>query len=133
MRVLAPHLPARALFASGMRVGRDHLASTVYTIAFAYAGAALPTLILIDLYQQPLGEVLNSGEIAEEIARTLVASIGLALTIPLTTVIAAMVAVSVRPPTVSVSGSGPPSTASVVRPAARRRRRAGSADPARAG
>jgi uncharacterized membrane protein len=98
LRSLAPHLGARDLFTSGMRIGRDHLASTVYTIAFAYAGAALPTLLLIDLYGQPLAEVLNGGAVAEEIVRTLVGSIGLVLTIPLTTVIAAAVATSLRPP-----------------------------------
>jgi uncharacterized membrane protein len=93
-----------------MRIGRDHLASTVYTIAFAYAGAALPTLLLIDLYQQPLAEVLNGGQVAEEIVRTLVGSIGLVLTIPLTTAVAAVVATSLesadRP-----DGDGRPATA----------------------
>jgi uncharacterized membrane protein len=79
-----------------MRIGRDHLASTVYTIAFASAGAALPTLVLINLYQQPLTEVLNGGQMAEEIVRTLVAAIGLVMTIPLTTAIAAVVATSLR-------------------------------------
>jgi uncharacterized membrane protein len=93
----APHLGVRALFASGMRVGRDHLASTVYTIAFAYAGAALPTLILIDLYQQPWDQVLTSGQIAEEIVRTLVGSIGLILAIPVTTLIAALIVSAGRP------------------------------------
>lgn len=97
LRALAPQAGARDLFTSGMRIGRDHLASTVYTIAFAYAGAALPTLLLIDLYQQPLAEVLNGGQVAEEIIRTLVGSIGLVLTIPLTTAIAALVATSLAP------------------------------------
>lgn len=87
----APHLGAGRLFAAGMRIGRDHLASTVYTIAFAYAGVALPTLLLIDLYRQPLHLVLSSGQIAEEIVRTLVGAIGLVLAIPLTTAIAAVV------------------------------------------
>lgn len=95
----APQLGVRALFTSGMRVGRDHLASTVYTIAFAYAGAALPTLILIDLYQRPWAQVLTSGQIAEEIVRTLVGSIGLILAIPVTTLIAALVVTAGRPRT----------------------------------
>ncbi len=86
----SPRLGLRGLFGSGMRVGRDHLASTVYTIAFAYAGAALPTFLLIDLYSRPLGQVLTSGEIVEEVARTLVAAIGLIVAIPLTTGIAAL-------------------------------------------
>ncbi|MFP5334500.1 MAG: YibE/F family protein [Actinomycetes bacterium] len=88
---LRQHLPSASrstLFASGMRIGRDHLASTVYTIAFAYAGAALPTLLLIDIYGQPLGQVVTSGPIAEEIVRTAVGAIGLIATVPLTTAIA---------------------------------------------
>jgi uncharacterized membrane protein len=94
----APRLGVQALFTSGMRVGRDHLASTVYTIAFAYAGAALPTLILIDLYQQPWSQVVTSGQIAEEIVRTLVGSIGLILAIPLTTLVAALIVTAGRSP-----------------------------------
>jgi len=97
IRSHAPELGFGKLFASGMRVGRDHLASTVYTIAFAYAGAALPTLLLIDLYQQPLAQVLTGGRIAEEIVRTMVGAIGLILAIPLTTAIAASVVASSRP------------------------------------
>ncbi len=94
----APQLGPRALFRSGMRVGRDHLASTVYTISFAYAGAALPTLILIDLYQRPLAQVLTGGQIAEEIVRTLVGSIGLILAIPVTTLVAALIVTHGRAP-----------------------------------
>jgi uncharacterized membrane protein len=87
----APHLTRRELFGSGMRIGRDHLASTVYTIAFAYAGVALPGLLLVDLSGEPLRQVLSSNAVGEEIARTLVASIGLVLSIPLTTAIAVLV------------------------------------------
>ena len=89
IKSLAPRAGFAELFRSGMRVGRDHLASTVYTIAFAYAGAALPTMLLLRLYGQPLDQVLTSGAIAEEIARTAVGSIGMILAIPVTTAIAA--------------------------------------------
>lgn len=93
MRAVAPHLSAARLFASGLQIGRDHLASTVYTIAFAYIGSGLPLLLLLDLYQQPLGQAITGGQIAEEVARTFVGGIGLILAIPLTTAIAALVAV----------------------------------------
>ncbi len=96
LREHAPHLSAARLFGSGMRIGRDHLASTVYTVAFAYAGAALPTVLLIDLYNRPLGQVLTSEGIAEEVVRTLVAGIGLILSIPLTTAVAAIVVTAGR-------------------------------------
>ena len=76
---LAPETSARQLFTSAMRIGRDHIASTVYTIAFAYAGAALPVLILVMLYERPLGDALTSAELSEEVIRTLVGSVGLVL------------------------------------------------------
>ncbi|WP_138414782.1 YibE/F family protein [Sinomonas gamaensis] len=88
---LAPATPARTLFASALRIGRDHIASTVYTIAFAYAGAALPVLLLVMLYDRPLLEALTSSELAEEVVRTLVGSIGLVLAIPMTTAVAVAV------------------------------------------
>ena len=43
-----------------MRIGRDHIASTVYTLLFTYAGAALPTLLLIVLADRPTGFILSS-------------------------------------------------------------------------
>lgn len=91
LRAARPDLGWWSLFARGMRIGRDHIASTVYTIAFAYVGAALPTLMFVTLYNASLGTTLTSGEIAEEIVRTLVGSIGLVLAVPLTTLIGALV------------------------------------------
>lgn len=91
MHELAPESSARRLFAGAMRVGRDHIASTVYTIVFAYAGAALPLLILTSLQGLPFEETVTGGELAEEIVRTLVGSIGLVLAIPVTTGIAVLV------------------------------------------
>jgi uncharacterized membrane protein len=95
MHELAPESSARRLFAGAMRVGRDHIASTVYTIVFAYAGAALPLLILTSLQGLPFEETVTGGELAEEIVRTLVGSIGLVLAIPVTTAIAVLVVKSV--------------------------------------
>jgi hypothetical protein len=80
----------------------------VYTIAFAYAGAALPILIIVMLYDRPLADTLTSAELSEEVIRTLVGSIGLVLAIPVTTLIAVLV--------VKATGSG---VADVVGPGAR--------------
>ncbi|MHA7305087.1 YibE/F family protein [Arthrobacter sp. TMN-49] len=88
---LAPHTSTRELFTSAMRIGRDHIASTVYTIAFAYAGGALPVLLMVSLYDQPLLNALTSAELAEEVVQILVGSIGLVLAIPVTTAIAVAV------------------------------------------
>ena len=84
---ISPDLPARTLFASAMRIGRDHIASTVYTIVFAYAGASLPLLLLFEVYQRPALDVVTSGILAEEVVRTLVGAVGLILAVPVTTAI----------------------------------------------
>jgi uncharacterized membrane protein len=73
------------LYKRGMAVGRDHIASTVYTIVFAYAGAALPLLLLFELYSQPWDVVVASSALAEEVIRTMVGAIALVLAVPVTT------------------------------------------------
>jgi uncharacterized membrane protein len=80
-----PAMGWRELYRRGMTVGRDHIASTVYTIVFAYAGAALPLLLLFDLYSTPAGTIVTSSAMAEEVIRTLVGSIALVLAVPVTT------------------------------------------------
>jgi uncharacterized membrane protein len=93
----SPEAGWRELFGRGMRIGRDHIASTVYTIVFAYVGATLPLVLLVSISDRTMLDALTSGELAEEVARTLVGSIGLVLAIPLTTAIAAWVVRSGRP------------------------------------
>jgi uncharacterized membrane protein len=87
-----PATPWRQLFGRGMAIGRDHIASTVYTIVFAYAGAALPLLLLFELYHRPFWITLTSSVVAEEVIRTLVGAIALVLAVPVTTAIGALVA-----------------------------------------
>ncbi len=77
-----------ALFKSGMRVGRDHIASLVNTLVLVYAGASLPLLLLFVNNPHPFGEVINYEMIAEEIVKTLIGSIGLILAVPITTALA---------------------------------------------
>ena len=72
LRVLRPTADRRAVFASAMRIGRDHIASSVYTLVFAYAGSAMTVLLLITAYQRGLAEIATSEEIGQEIVRTLV-------------------------------------------------------------
>ncbi len=82
----------RGIFLGAMRVGRDHIASTVYTLVLAYAGSALPLLLLFSVANRSLGDVLTSETVAIEIARSAVGGIALALSVPLTTAIAAVLA-----------------------------------------
>jgi uncharacterized membrane protein len=82
---VSPEMTWRELYRRGMAVGRDHIASTVYTIVFAYAGAALPLLLLFEVYSQPIWTIVTSAALAEEVIRTLVGAIALVLAVPVTT------------------------------------------------
>ncbi|MHB8463690.1 MAG: YibE/F family protein [Acidimicrobiales bacterium] len=91
--------PAQSLtgvYRSAMRIGRDHIASTVYTLVLAYAGAALPLLLSFDLAGRHFSDVVTSEIVAEEVVRTLVGSIGLVACVPLTTILAAAVVTAAR-------------------------------------
>ncbi len=92
MRALQPTARAASIFASAMRIGRDHIASSVYTLVFAYAGSAMTVLLLITAYQRGLVEMATTEQLAQEIVRTLVGAIGLVLAVPVTTAVAVWLA-----------------------------------------
>lgn len=92
LRVANPSYSVKRLYSSALRIGRAHIASTVNTLVLAYAGASLPLLILFTISSRPLGGVLTTEVVAEEIVRTLVGSIGLVASVPITTALAAAVA-----------------------------------------
>lgn len=85
-----PRLTVAELVTSGIRVGREHIASTVNTLLLAYAGASMPLLLVFAASDQPLGVVANSELVAVEIVRTLCGSIGLVAAVPVTTMLAAI-------------------------------------------
>jgi uncharacterized membrane protein len=85
LREVSPDITWRELYTRGMFVGRDHIASTVYTIVFAYAGAALPLLLLFEVYPTPIWTLVTSSALAEEVIRTMVGAIALVLAVPVTT------------------------------------------------
>jgi uncharacterized membrane protein len=96
LHAVNPNLRARALFRSAMRIGRDHIASTVDTLVLAYVGASLPLFIIFTLADRRVGDILTSEVVAAEVVRTLVGSIGLVASVPLTTGLAAVVVASGR-------------------------------------
>ncbi|KMS68075.1 hypothetical protein ACM01_40340 [Streptomyces viridochromogenes] len=103
-----PTMGWRGLYRAGIRIGRDHIASVVNTLVLAYAGAALPLLLLFSIAQSGVGTVANSELVAEEIVRTLVGSIGLVASVPVTTALAALVVSADRPANGRVQGGAQP-------------------------
>ena len=86
----------KSLFKSAMNIGQDHIAATVNTLVLAYAGASLPMLLLFSFRNVDFGLATNLEFIAEEIVRTIVGSLGLFAAVPVTTALAAFIAIEYR-------------------------------------
>lgn len=99
-----PAASAGELYRAGIRIGRDHIASTVNTLVLAYVGASLPLLVVYSLAGSAVQDVLTSEVVAQEVVRTLVGSIGLVAAVPLTTLLAAL---TVRVDRVTAGETGP--------------------------
>jgi uncharacterized membrane protein len=111
MKSLRPDLAMRDIVGPAMRIGRDHIASTVNTLFLAYAGAALPLLLLFTEADQGLRSVITREIVAVEVVRTLVGSIGLVASVPISTWLAAWVVTQARHSEAepAVSGDAAPS------------------------
>jgi len=91
-----PDQTYKKLYKSAMNIGQDHIAATVNTLVLAYAGASLPMLLLFSFGNVNYGLAVNLEYIAEEIVRTIVGSLGLFAAVPITTALAALIAVKYR-------------------------------------
>lgn len=86
-----PELKKAELYKRSMKVGFDHISSMINTLFLAYVGASFVLILLFSLQKPPfetITDVLNNEIVAIEIVRTLVGSIGLILTVPITSYIA---------------------------------------------
>ncbi len=84
IRELNPEIDHFSLMKSGMNVGRDIMGTMSNTLILAYTGSSIPLLLLFIAYKTSMFDILNMDLIATEIVRSLVGSIGLILTIPIT-------------------------------------------------
>ncbi|QGG46977.1 YibE/F family protein [Heliorestis convoluta] len=82
-----PKITFKELWKAGMNVGKDVMGMMSSTLILAYAGSALPLLLLMVAYETPALKLLNSDLIVSEIIRSLAGSIGLCLSIPITALV----------------------------------------------
>ncbi|MDZ7674736.1 MAG: YibE/F family protein [Acidimicrobiales bacterium] len=99
LREANPEYGVGELYRTGVRIGRDHIASTVNTLVLAYAGASLPLLLFYANVGIGLSEAVTSEIVAVEVIRTLVGSVGLVAAVPITTALAAVVVTGTGIPT----------------------------------
>ncbi len=84
----APHLSQKDIYKKAIRVGKEHVGALVNTLALAYTGASLPLLLLFFSTDSSVSEIINREIFATEIIRTVAGSIGLIMTVPITTFLA---------------------------------------------
>lgn len=84
----SPEMGFTKLVASGLNVGKDMMATMINTLILAYVGTSLPLLFIFITNASSLTYAINTETVAGEIIRSLCGSIGLILTVPLTSLIA---------------------------------------------
>lgn len=84
-----PILDRKELFKSGMRVGRDMMGTMSNTLILAFTGGSINTLIFIYAYSMQYHQVMNMYDIGIEILQGVTGSLGVILTVPMVSLIAA--------------------------------------------
>jgi uncharacterized membrane protein len=105
LRSASPSLGLGELYRRALEVGRDHISATVNTLVLAYAGAALPILLVFSAADAGFFEVINSELVAKEVVAMLVGSIGLIAAVPLTTGLTAVLATRLPLETIEAEGT----------------------------
>src|SRR5262249_37071954 len=94
---LAKHARSRMeVYRAATRIGRDHVASAVNTIVFAYAGASRRLRLLLVAGGRHISALLTSEFTPQEIVRTAGGPIGRVAAVPTTPALASLAA-DIRP------------------------------------
>ena len=89
MREQNPDAYVGSLFRSGMQIGKDAMGTMANTLILAFAGSSLNMLILVQTYNIPFLQLINTDYIALEVVQSVAGSIGILLTVPLVAFISA--------------------------------------------
>lgn len=84
-------LDVKTLYQKASSVGGEHIAALINTLALVYVGAALPVIVSYAVSTPDIFLLFNSEFVATEIARTIIVSIGLVLSVPISTFMAAII------------------------------------------
>lgn len=106
LRRANPSFTVGRLYSHAIQVGRDHVSATVNTLVMAYVGSSLPILLIFGSSSIGFVDAVNVEVVAQEIVATLVGSIGLIAAVPLTTLIASILAVRLDPAEAAVGAEG---------------------------
>lgn len=85
-----PEITAKEIFKSGINIGRDMIGTMSNTLILAYVGGSLGLVMIIYAYSYQMHQILNMYSIAIEIMRGIAGTIGIILTVPITSLIMSM-------------------------------------------
>lgn len=80
---------AKELFRSGMNIGKDAMGTMANTLILAFAGSSLNMLILVQTYDIPFRQLINTDYICIEIIQSISGAMGILLTVPIVAFISA--------------------------------------------
>ena len=83
------NLTKRELMKSGLNIGKDMIGTMSNTLILAFAGSSLNTIISLPAYGYQFRQLFSSDYLAIELSQGLCATIGVVLTVPIATAIAA--------------------------------------------
>jgi uncharacterized membrane protein len=90
LKIQAPALTFRELFASGTNIGKDIMGSMTNTLVLAYIGSSLSVILLLIVGAHSFIDLLNRELVVIELLQAIVGSLGILLTMPLTALMCAL-------------------------------------------
>ncbi len=91
LRLKSPDIAPKELMKSGFTIGRDMMGTMANTLVLAYIGSSLTSVLLLVSYNANLEQVINKEMIIAEILQALAGSLGMLLTLPLTSAVCAVI------------------------------------------
>ncbi len=85
------NISAIELVKSGLRIGRDFMSTMSNTLVLAYIGCDLSLVLLLMAYNTSFLEMMNREMLVTEVLQAITGSFGILLTIPLASVVCAIV------------------------------------------
>lgn len=87
LRIKSPEIRSAELMKSGFTIGRDMMGTMANTLVLAYIGSSLTSVLLLVAYNSSIEQVVNRELIVAEILQALAGSMGMLLTLPLTSAV----------------------------------------------
>jgi uncharacterized membrane protein len=101
-----PAMTRGALMRSGLNIGKDMIGTMSNTLILAFAGTALNTMLTLLAYGYQFSQLFSSDYMSIELTQGLCATLGVVLTVPITTGISALLFIHASTAPVSTETEG---------------------------